>query len=61
MASPALTFHMDQGRRLVHQVNGLIGEKPPGEEADREIHRRAEGFIRNREAMVGLVASAQPL
>ena len=48
------------GRRLVHEVDGLVGEKPVGDVALRQDRRRHQCGVLDPHAVVDLVAFPQP-
>ena len=48
------------GSGLIHQVDGLVGQKPPGQVADGKVHRRFQGGIGDGQMVVGLIPSPQP-
>ncbi len=51
----ALELHLDQRRRLVHEVDGLVGQETVGDVACRQLGRHDQGPIRDAHAVVGLI------
>ena len=47
-------------RRLVHQVNGLVGEKAVGNILHRKLHRRLQSLIGDLHFVVCLVPRTEP-
>ena len=52
-------LHAQAGRRLVHQVDGLVGEEAVRDVAVRERGRRHQGGVRDLDLVVDLVALLQ--
>ena len=55
-----IQFHLDARRRLVHQVNRLVRQKPVGDVAMRQRRRRHERRILDAHAMMHFVPLLQP-
>ena len=49
------------GGRLVHQVDGLVGQEPLGQIADGQVHRRLQGAVGDGQVVVGLVPPPEAL
>ena len=47
------------GGRLVHEVDGLVRQKPLGQIANGQIHRRLQGLVRDGDVVVGLIPPPQ--
>ena len=55
-----LLFHPHPGRPLVDEVDGLIRQEAVGEIALAQLHRRVDGGVGDGQAVVLLIAAAQP-
>src|SRR5450830_959965 len=55
----ALELHLNQRRRLVHKVDGLIGQEPVGDVACRQLGCHDQGSIRDAHAVVRLIPFLQ--
>ena len=47
------------GGRLVHQVDGLVRQKPLGQIANGQVHRRLQSLVRDGDVVVGLIPPPQ--
>src|SRR5712691_3605208 len=54
-------LHAHASRRLVHQVDRLVGQRPVGHVADRQLGRRFDRLVGDGHAMVLLVEALHPV